>query len=79
MELKFTREQLDFTQVEVRAEFIKNTPSDTYSGLTIGGALTIVEVEQGESMIVKRLNEKDWWECIEYGENGYAQGDWVER
>ena len=79
--MEFTKEQLDFTKVENRKAFIMYIESGHYDGLHVdgNGRLAIVEVTKGESMIVKVLNDKDWWECIEYGKNGYAQCDWVER
>lgn len=76
----FSKEELDFTNYEVRRAFIENTPSGRYDGLVAGdGKLAVVTVEKGESMVVYALNEKDWYEWIEYDEEGFRMSEGVTK
>jgi hypothetical protein len=71
-------ENLDFTDIEQRKAFIHANESSLYFGTSVDGKEVIVQLDKGKGMTVKYLNEKNWYECINYDENGYRECDWLE-
>ena len=62
-----------------RVKFIDTAPSGAYVGTTVDGNEVVVVVQKGRAMDVKYLNDKGWYECIEYDRKGNYQCDWVEK
>lgn len=61
---------LSFDNPEEIKKFIADNESNIYSGKNVEGQDVIVNLEKGKGMIVKTLNNKNWWEWVEYDESG---------
>jgi hypothetical protein len=69
----------NISDIKVRIEMINTMESGTYHFKTVDSMPAMVVVDKGKGMDVKYLNEKLWWECIEYNKEGIYQCDWVEK
>lgn len=70
---------LDFSEVSIRKTFVNNVPSGSYYGKTVDGKDVVVHVDNKKGMDVKYLNDKGWYECVEYNSSGWLQCEWVEK
>ena len=63
-----------------RANFIANTNSGTYKGTTEADESCILTLQKGEGMIMKiqRKEKPEWFECIEYDNDGCQIGVFYE-
>lgn len=75
----FTKEELDFTDIEKRKEFVNNTKSSLYGGKLYDGNTVIVTVQQGEEFTVKWENSKGWYEGKTYDKDGECIDDILEK
>lgn len=73
------KEPLYFSEIGVRKLFVNSVPSGLYTGKTVDGKDVVVQVDKGKGMDVKYLNDKGWYECVEYNSSGWLQCEWVEK
>lgn len=75
----FTIDEMDFTDLDARKEFITNTESNLFTGKNVNGQEVIVGVDKGVGMTVKTLNGKGWYEGVGYGSDGYRDDEFLEK
>lgn len=75
----FTLKQLDFTDIDKRKRFIKETESGLYYGVDVNGKNVIVYVQQKEEMSVKWENDNGWFESLVYDNNGLLIDNILEK
>lgn len=58
---------------------IKNLENGLYEGKNEDGQKVIVLRQQGSGWTIKTLNSKGWYEVVYYDEDGYREGETVEK
>ena len=69
----------DVSTPEARKLIIDTWETGTTELVNHEGYICLLEIVKGESMIIKRLNEKNWYECNEYDQDGFITCDFVEK
>lgn len=57
----------------------KYKESGIYEGKNIEGEEIILFREKNNGCILKRLQPNGWYQCLEYDENGFLDGEYYEK